>query len=83
MLTQKHEYGINSEEIKAEFNTFCEDKRSGRLMMLCLTPYVCKDMPMTSFAMAERVLRNLMLNDAKHPADGQRQGISFAEIVQR
>ncbi len=33
--------------------------------------------------MAERVLRNLMLNDAKHPADGQRQGISFAEIVQR
>ena len=68
-------------------------------MMLCLTSYVRKDMAMTSFAMAERVLRklfpeavcvmvhdrgvNLMLMDAKHPAYGQRHGISFAEVVQR
>lgn len=63
------------------------------------SPDVRKDMAMTSFAMAERALRklcpeavcvvvhgrgvDLMLNDAKHPAYGQGQGISFAEVVQR
>ena len=69
-------------------------------MMLCLTSCVRKDMAMTSFAIAERVLRklfpeavcvmvhdrgvNLMLINARqmHPAYGQRQGISFAEVLQ-
>lgn len=40
----------------AEFKTFREDQRSGKLMMLCLTPYVRKESAMTSFAMAKQVL---------------------------
>ena len=43
-------------QVVAEFKTFREDQRSGKLMMLCLTPYVRKESAMTSFAMAKRVL---------------------------
>lgn len=45
-------------QVVAEFKTFREDQRPGRLMMCCLTPYVRKDTAMTSFAMAHRVLES-------------------------
>ena len=43
-------------QVVAEFKTFREDQRTGKLMMLCLTPYVRRETAMTSFAMAKRVL---------------------------
>lgn len=77
-------------QVVAEFETFKEDQRPGRLMMVCLTPYVNKDMAMTSFAMAHRVLDshcpdaiclvvhgrgvNAILKDPRHPEWARDQG---------
>lgn len=73
-----------------EFKTFREDQRPGRLMMLCLTPYVRKDTAMTSFAMAKRVVEehcpdavclvvhgrglNALYRDARKPEYREGQG---------
>lgn len=73
-----------------EFKTFREDQRPGRLMLLCLTPYVRKDMAMTSFAMAKRVVEehcpdevclvvhgrgvNALYRDARQPEYREGQG---------
>ncbi|DBA67760.1 TPA: hypothetical protein ACH3X2_000073 [Trebouxia sp. C0005] len=56
-LSKGHDYAIHSDEVVKELRHFNEDPRCGRLMMVCLTPYVrCAD-KMTSFSMAETILR--------------------------
>ena len=82
-------------QVVAEFKTFREDLRPGRLMMLCLTPYVNKDAAMTSFAMATKVCHthcpeaicivvhgrgvNAILRDPRNPEYSCGQGMVMHE----
>lgn len=51
------QHGMVALQVINELCKFAQDQRSGRLMLVCLSPYVRKQGAMTSFAIAEEILQ--------------------------
>ncbi|KAK9827034.1 hypothetical protein WJX74_004321 [Apatococcus lobatus] len=57
-IKASNDYGLRSTQVVNELETFCQDSRNGRMMMVCLSPYVNKLDTMTVFAIAHVILQH-------------------------
>ncbi|KAK9841122.1 hypothetical protein WJX74_000377 [Apatococcus lobatus] len=55
-IKASNDYGMKSKQVVQEFQKFATDDRSGRLMMVCLSPFVKKAEAMTIFDIARCIL---------------------------